>query len=472
MAGPPTHRTRAALTGRPKIQPLWVVGKRERVRLGLFALKLAVFLGLPWLSVGGAPALYFDVPTRRYHVFGATFWPQDFYMLGLVLAIAAVLLFVTTSLVGRIFCGFACPHTLMTTLFMALERAVEGPRHQRLAADGGKGGWKAKGRRALKHVVYVLAALVLGFTFVSYFTGAWPLLQSLLAGRMVLPVAALGAFVAGVIYLFAGHLREWVCLTVCPYGRFQGAMQDQHTKMVTYDASRGEKRGNPKAPDRGDCVDCGLCVVTCPTGIDIREGWQYDCIGCMRCMDACDQTMAKWGQPGGLIRLLSATEVEKLTPRADRAETPEVEAPARRHPGIRIRARHVWYAAVLGGLVGLLATLVATRPLVVFSARREPTAAFATASGGGVNLYRFTVGNKDHRMRRFTLEALEPDLMLSPVAPTFALEPGGIASATVSARRRAGGSGAPKPVRFALSEDGVRVAVLTATFSLAGARSR
>lgn len=373
MKAPRTHAKLSFLTGRPRIQTQWVSGPNERRRWVVFGAKLSVFLALPWITINGAPALLFDIPNRRYHAFGAVYWPQDFYMVGLVLAIAAMLLFATASVVGRVFCGHACPHTLLTTLFMAIDHAIEGDRPARLARDA-KGGIDA--RRALKHGVWVLIAAYMGFTFTSYFVGV----DALLRGDIGIAPAVTWLAISAVVYLFAGHLRDFICTTVCPYGRFQGAMQDAASQLVTYDTKRGEPRGKGAITiERGGCVDCGLCVAVCPMGIDIRNGPQYECITCARCIDACDSTMIKIHAPIGLIAY---------------AAPEQVKVPY---------GRRMWYAAVLVALVGGLVMLVNTRPLIGISASRDRGVAITLPDGRASNLYALTLLNKDTRPHALTL---------------------------------------------------------------------
>ncbi|MEB3330658.1 MAG: cytochrome c oxidase accessory protein CcoG, partial [Candidatus Sericytochromatia bacterium] len=398
MAAPRTHTTVALLTGRPRIQTQWVWGPHERRRWLLFAVKLGTFLSLPWITVGGTPALWFDIPHRRYHVFGHVFWPQDFYMLGLVLAVAAMLVFTTTALVGRVFCGHACPHTLFWNLFAALEHLIEGDRPARLALDAGQAGWPARARRVGKHAAWLSVAGVLGLTFVSYFLGVEALLHRLTTLTLTGPPLVTGALVAGLVYLFAGHLRDFICTTTCPYGRFQGAMQDRSSLVVTYDALRGEPRGKGKQQvARGGCVDCGQCVTVCPVGIDIRNGPQYECTTCARCIDACDQTMAKLHAQPGLIRFASAREWA-----AHVAEPRRAWPPALVHR--YWRPRLAWYGVVLVALLGTITTLVLTRPLLGLAVTRDRATVIRLADGRAANLYHLKLLNKDTRPHTLTLE--------------------------------------------------------------------
>jgi cytochrome c oxidase accessory protein FixG len=455
-----THAKPAFLTGRPRVQTQWVWGRNERRRWAIYAVKFGIFLGLPWLTVGGSPALLFDIPARRYHVFGQIFWPQDFYMLGLVLAVAALLLVTTTALVGRVFCGHACPHTLLTSMFMQIDRLIEGDRPTRLAMDVGH--WKPEwvARRVAKHAVWLLVAGWMGFTFVSYFVGAQALLHRFATFTLSGYPLGVWLFITGLTYMFAGHLRDWVCTTVCPYGRFQAAMQDDASLIVTYDAVRGDPRGKTKAiRERGGCVDCSMCVTACPMGIDIRQGYQYECITCGLCVDACDKTMHAIGAPGGLIRYASMLEYKE---RQAHPETPMPPVEAHKF----WRPRLAWYAAVLASLVGLLAFLLVTRPLLGLEVARDRHRVITMADGRVTNLYALTLLNKDTRPHRLKVEIVGlPGEMLLGENPVL-LKPGDIRQLNASVMAKVGPAAKPLPFRFRVIdiEDGTEKDAASATF--------
>lgn len=457
-----THAKPAFFTGRPRVQTQWVWGRNEKRRWVIFAIKLAIFLGLPWLTVGGAPALFFDLTHRQFHVFGQVFWPQDFYMLGLVLAVAALLLFFTTSLVGRVFCGHACPHTLLTSLFMQIDHWIEGDRVARLAMDAGKWTPERLARRSAKHAVWLLVAGWMGFTFVSYFVGAQAMLQGV--ATLSLPGATLGVwlFVSGLTLAFAGHLRDWVCVTVCPYGRFQSAMQDDDSLIVTYDAVRGEPRNKTKETrERGGCVDCNACVTACPMGIDIRQGYQYECITCGRCVDACDKTMDAIGAPGGLIRYASLQEWNK------HKETPEEPMPPlKEHRWIRPRL--VWYAAVLVALVGVLTFTVVTRPLLGLDVSRDRTRVMTLADGRVSNLYGLKLLNKDKHPHTLKVEltGLDGELLLG--ANPITLAPGAIQDLSASVLVKGRAFDKPMPFQFRLIDTATGTVKDTANATFVG----
>lgn len=450
------HAKLSLLTGRPRVQTKWVWGKREKFRWSVFAVKYAIFLGLPWLTVGGEPAVWFDIPNRHYHLFGQTFWPQDFYLLGLFLAIAAVMLFLSTALVSRSWCGFACPQTLLTSLFMVIDHWVEGDRPARLALDGGKANGVAVARRALKHAIWLAVAGWLGFTFTAYFVGAREMSSRLAAGHLGMAPTVTWVFITGVTYMFAGHLRDWVCTTVCPYGRFQGAMQDTGSLVVTYDASRGEPRGKSRAViERGGCVDCGQCVTACPMGIDIRKGPQFECISCMRCLEACDAMMTAVGAPVSLIRLASLDEQE-----ARKDMPPEAPWPKR---GARhyLRPRVLWYGAVLMGLVVAFASLLVTRPLYGIEAMRDRTRVFALPGNQASDFFQLAMLNKDAQPHTVTVELSDTGDRLVGAEQPITLAPGAIASVNASVVAAREGK-PPRPFEFVMRDAATRQVLGTA----------
>jgi len=291
-----------------KIYPRQVHGLFARLRILALVVLLGIFYGAPWLTWDGRQAILFDLPERKFHLFGLTFWPQDFFLLAVLLVIAALSLFFFTALAGRLWCGYACPQTVWTEAFIRIERWFEGDRAKQMKLD--KAPWTREKilRKSGKHSVWAIFALFTGLTFVGYFspiadlfprfftlqTGGWETFWILFYG-----FATWGN---------AGFMREQVCIYMCPYARFQSAMFDKDTLIISYDETRGEPRGarrkgtDPKEKGLGDCIECTLCVQVCPTGIDIRDGLQYQCIGCSACVDVCDEVMDKMEYPRGLIR--------------------------------------------------------------------------------------------------------------------------------------------------------------------------
>jgi cytochrome c oxidase accessory protein FixG len=293
---------------REKIYPREVHGIFRSLRtLGVFVL-LGLFYGLAWLRWDGHQAVLFDLPARKFYVFDLTFWPQDFFFFAWLLVIAALSLFFFTALAGRLWCGYACPQTVWTDMFLWIERKIEGSRNQQMKRDKAGMSWKKFRVKATKHFIWIAFSLFTGFTFVGYFTPIRELAVSM-ANLSLGPWETFWVLFYGLAtYGNAGWMREQVCIYMCPYARFQSAMFDKDTLIISYDEARGEPRGSRKRgtdlkkAGLGDCIDCTLCVQVCPTGIDIRDGLQYQCIGCAACIDVCDQVMEKMDYPKGLIR--------------------------------------------------------------------------------------------------------------------------------------------------------------------------
>ena len=293
---------------RKKIHPRSVHGWFAGWRVFFIIATQLAFYGTAWLEWGGRQALLFDLGARKFYMFGLVFWPQDFIYLTALLVISALSLFLFTAVAGRLWCGYACPQTVYTEMFIWIERKIEGDRGARIRLDSEPFDARKLGLKALKHGAWIALALWTGITFVGYFTPIRELLGEV--GNLSLgPWETFWVlFYAFATYGNAGWMREQVCKYMCPYARFQSAMFDPDTMIITYDKSRGDPRGSRsrgadhRALSLGDCVDCGLCVQVCPTGIDIRDGLQYECIGCAACIDGCNQVMNKMGYAKGLIR--------------------------------------------------------------------------------------------------------------------------------------------------------------------------
>ncbi|MCX7545833.1 cytochrome c oxidase accessory protein CcoG [Marinicella gelatinilytica] len=289
-----------------KVYPRETKGRFQfKRKLAVFVL-LGLFYFLPWLDWGGHQAVLFDLPARRFYIFGITLWPQDFIFLALMLIIAAFSLFFFTALAGRLWCGFACPQTVWTEVFIWMEQLTEGNRNKRMKLDKGPWNFNKIWRKTAKQAMWITFALWTGFTFVGFFTPIKELAVGVWTWNLG-PWETFWMFFYGfATYGNAGFLREQVCLYMCPYARFQGAMFDKETLIISYDVARGEPRMRGKtrreAENPGDCIDCTMCVQVCPTGIDIRDGLQYECIACAACIDACDEVMETVGLPKGLIR--------------------------------------------------------------------------------------------------------------------------------------------------------------------------
>jgi cytochrome c oxidase accessory protein FixG len=302
-------------TGGETIHAKRVPGKWRRIKWLASSVWLIFFLG-PYLQWNGSQAVLFDIPDRKYHLFGVTVLPQDFWMLSLLLLFFAILLAVVTALVGRAYCGYFCFQTVWTDVFTWIEEKLEGSPPQRRKLDKAPLGVRKVRIKVVKHAIWLLIGFLTGFSFVAWFYGAGPLWRDFFVGDANVAVYASVALFTFGTYLLAGWLREQVCFWLCPYARIQGVMLDKSTVVPAYDEARGEPRGRLQKgetnADRmvGDCVDCNQCVAVCPTGVDIRNGQQEGCITCGLCIDACDAVMDKVGKPRGLIRYASLDEVE------------------------------------------------------------------------------------------------------------------------------------------------------------------
>ncbi len=303
-----------------------VDGRFQRLRTGVLFLLAGIYLLGPWLTWNGRQAIWWDLPERKFHLFAITFWPQDFILLSWLMIIAAFGLFFFTNLAGRLWCGYGCPQTVWTKFFMWIEWLIEGTPNQRMRLDQAPWTNDKIRTKAYKHAAWIGLSTVVGVTFVGYFSPIRDLVPNLLTFGVSRTEFVAVLFFSGALYFDAGYMREQICKFACPYARFQGAMFDTTTLTIFYDAKRGEPRGHRSAKTDfaaaglGACVDCNLCVQVCPTGIDIRNGTQYECIGCAACIDACDEVMDKMRYPRGLVRYateqtLAGAEYKLLRPR-------------------------------------------------------------------------------------------------------------------------------------------------------------
>jgi cytochrome c oxidase accessory protein FixG len=361
-----------------------------------------LFYGAPWLEWNGRQAVLLHLVERKFYLFGLVLWPQDVFYLALLLIISAYALFLFTAVAGRLFCGYACPQTVYTEIFMWVENRIEGDRSVRMKLDKGPMTARKFRLKAIKHAVWLLISLWTGFTLVAYFTPVDELLAALpfnLSGWELFWTFFYGGF----CYMQAGFLREQVCKYMCPYARFQGVMFDPDTLVITYDPERGEPRGarkksvDAKASGLGDCVDCGLCVAVCPTGIDIRKGQQYECIGCGACIDACDPVMDKVGNPRGLIRYTTENALAlHFGPREVMAHI--------------LRPRIILYTVILLAIIGASTWSLATRvPLKVDVIRDRSLLAREADDGRIENVYNLKIMNTTEEPKRYALsvEGLE-----------------------------------------------------------------
>lgn len=372
-------------------------GTFQKWRWFFVFLTQAIFYGLPWLDWNGRQAVLFHLVERKFYLFGWVFWPQDVFFLAIILILSAYALFFFTTIAGRLWCGYTCPQTVYTEIFMWFEERIEGDHIKRRKLD--QAPWNAEKvlRRGAKYLIWILFSLWTGFTLVMYFTPRHELLAEL-------ATLSFGPwewfwifFYAGFTYLLAGVLREQVCKYMCPYARFQGVMFDPDTLIITYDEERGEPRGprkkgiDPRSVGKGDCIDCGICVQVCPTGIDIRNGLQYECIGCAACIDACNQVMDKMGYPRGLIRY--STENAMLHHWSREQAWRRV-----------LRPRVLVYGVLLALFTGILFYKIATRPDVRVDVLRDRAALSRELPGGWIeNVYTLRLMNMAERPRQYTI---------------------------------------------------------------------
>ena len=384
-----------------KIYPRQVHGLYARLRtLGVLGL-LGIYYVTPWLRWDGHQAVLLDLPARKFHIFSLTFWPQDFIYLAILLILAGLTLFFVTAIAGRIWCGYACPQTVWTEAFLWLERKIEGDRMKQQKLDALPMNFHKFRIKATKHGAWLLFSAWTGFTFVGYFSPIIDLGQNLVRFSIGPWETFWIIFYGFATYGNAGWMREQVCKYMCPYARFQSAMFDKDTLVISYDALRGEPRGSrkrsadPQALGIGDCIDCTMCVQVCPTGIDIRDGLQYECIACSACIDACDDVMDKIGKPRGLIDYLALSDET-----AERAGEPV--KPLWKHI---LRPRTILYtvAWLLIGLGLVYALFIRSDIELTVSPVRNPT--FVVLSDGTIrNIYDVRLRNKSGEDREFRLK--------------------------------------------------------------------
>jgi cytochrome c oxidase accessory protein FixG len=404
-----------------KIYPREIDGLFARLRIASVIVLLGAYYGIAWLTWDGRQALLFDLPARRFYVFDLVLFPQDFFFLSWLLIIAALSLFFFTALAGRLWCGYACPQTVWTETFLWMERLVEGKGNARRKLD--QSPWNADKirRKVAKQALWIAFALWTGFTFVGYFTP----IRELGEKAMTL---SLGGWETFWIFFYgfatygnAGYMREQVCKYMCPYARFQSAMFDRDSLIISYDAGRGEPRGSrrrdedPKAKGLGDCIDCTMCVQVCPTGIDIRKGLQYECIACAACVDACDSVMDRMNYPRGLIRYSTQHAMEG-------------------HRSRIFRPRILIYGTLLAALCVSFLIALFMRVPVELDVIRDRNALFREGRPGFVeNVYTLRVINKDDAPHTYEIDIGGPPTISLETEPALIeVDAGGIA--TIAAR--------------------------------------
>lgn len=373
-----------------KIHPREIKGFFQRFRKVTLWLMMSAFFLTCWIQIDGQPLVLFDLQNSKFHVFGMIFWPQDFFLLAILLIIAAFSLFFITTIFGRVWCGYTCPQTAWTFVFMWLEERIEGSRNQRIKLDKAPMSLEKATKRILKHGSWLLFAFMTGFTFIAYFYPARDLATELFTASFISIYQPIWIFFFTMAtYLNAGWMREAVCMHICPYARFQSVMFNHDTMLVAYDEKRGEPRGKANKKDKSDghCVDCELCVQVCPTGIDIRDGLQYECIGCALCVDACDSIMDKIGAPKGLVRYASEAEL--------------VDGERKRH----LNPRSLGYGLLLMLAVAGFAYHLVDRPLLDFHILRDRGSMFGELPNGEIhNTYTLKLANKTKLTQHFVLD--------------------------------------------------------------------
>ncbi|MGJ7555843.1 cytochrome c oxidase accessory protein CcoG [Variovorax sp. RB3P1] len=382
-----------------KVYPRTVQGLFARWRWAMVFLTQLVFYGLPWVQWGERQMVLFDLAARRFYIFGLVLYPQDLIYLSGLLVISAMSLFLFTTVAGRLWCGFACPQTVYTEIFMWVEHRIEGNRTARMRLDAEPMSLEKLVKKWFKHVVWIGIAMWTGFTFVGYFTPIRELGVAFLQTQMGSWEVFWVFFYGFATYGNAGFMREQVCKYMCPYARFQSAMFDRDTLIVSYDTQRGEPRAprgksvDAHAQGLGDCIDCGLCVQVCPTGIDIRQGLQYECIGCGLCVDACDTVMRKMAYAPRLIRYDTQSGMDGRWTRRQLLRRV-------------LRPRVMVYTALLALLVcGVLASLVTRTPFKVDVVRDRASLARIVEGGRLENVYRLQVMNATERAQRYDIFA-------------------------------------------------------------------
>lgn len=388
---------------RKKIYTRDVSGRYTNLRWICICLTQLVYFGLPWLSWNGRQAVLFDLGARKFYLFGIVLWPQDLIYLAGLLMMGAGLLFLLSTLAGRVWCGLACPHSVYTEIFMWIERRVEGDRSARIRLDRQPASFAKYAKKITKHGAWIVTALWTGITLVAYFTPMRTLLNEI-ASLSLGPWQAFWIMsYASLAYVNAGWMREQFCQHVCAYARFQSVMFDRDTMLITYDHTRGEPRGVRRTwragagPVLGDCIDCTLCVQVCPAGIDIRNGLQYECIDCGACVDACNSVMDKLGMMRGLIRYSTESAVSGDPQRGRRR---------------LLRPRVMAYFGLLSaGAALFIGAMTMRMPLKLDVIADRNAMAHETDDGMVENVYRLQIMNADERPHRFRIVVSGIDLV-------------------------------------------------------------
>jgi len=405
-AKPPRRTAKSLYANHAKIYPKAVSGPFRRLKWAALIVLLGIYYVLPWIRWDRGPnapdqAVLLDIEARRFYLFFIELWPQQIYYLTGALVLAALGLFLATSLAGRVWCGYACPQTVWTDLFLWVERLVEGDRSERVRLDQGRWTLVKLRKKVLKNAIWLLISVATGGAWIFYFTDAPTLVSAMLRFEASSTAVGFIALFTGTTYLLAGFAREQVCAYMCPWPRFQSAMLDEDSLIVTYEDWRGEGRGlirksqtweERKAEGLGDCIDCFNCVQVCPTGIDIRDGLQMQCIGCGLCIDACDEIMTRIGRPTGLIKFDTQTNQVAVATTGKLA-------------GYRLlRPRTILYALMMVVVAGMIGAGLVLKPNLEITVLRDRAPLFVALSDGSVrNAYTFKISNMTRDPRDYTL---------------------------------------------------------------------
>ena len=379
---------------REKIYPRQVKGVFAALRVATVFVLLGLYFVLPWIKLDDRQIVLFDLPARKFYIFGFTFWPQDFLFLAFILIVLAFSLFFFTALAGRLWCGYSCPQTVWTEVFLWIERRIEGTRLQQMKLDKSELSFNKAARKCIKHFLWLIVAGATGITFVSYFSSEEVLSRNLFSFQLGNWEMFWIFFFTVATYVNAGWMREQVCKYMCPYARFQSAMFDKDTLIISYDAKRGEPRGSRrsdvhtdyKQQGLGDCINCTMCVQVCPTGIDIRDGLQYECIGCSACIDVCDDVMERMSYPKGLIRYTTQNAMEGKKSRI-------------------LRPRVIIYFFILCIFSGLFLYTLSQRNSINLDIIRDRNQLYRETAGLIENIYTLKLINMDDETHQFSVKA-------------------------------------------------------------------
>lgn len=429
-----------------KLYPRAVAGLFARWRWVMVWVTQLVFYGLPWLQYNNRQAVLFDLSGNRFFIFGLVLHPQDLIYLAVLLVLAALTLFFFTAVAGRLWCGYACPQTVYTEIFLWLECITEGDRMARMRLDSARWGAEKIARKSAKQALWIALSLFTGFTFVGYFTPIQDLVSELLLMSFSPWEWFWVLFYGFATYGNAGYLREQICKQMCPYARIQSALTDMDSMVIAYDIERGESRGSrartavPKALGLGDCIDCTLCVQVCPTGIDIRNGLQNECIACAACIDVCDEVMDKMNYPKGLIRYSSGKGMaDKLTPR---------------QMVKRVWRPRVWFYSMLLLVAGsvFIVGLSTRKGFAVDVIRDRGTMAREIGNGDIENIYRLKIMNATEHTQTYTASVQGLPGLTLVTHPVLSVPATGIGSLTIrltlSAKASQGYRGKASPIMF------------------------